>query len=56
MEAGITERTIYLPAGTNWVDAYTKKVYEGGYMVTVDAPIDVIPVMIREGKDYPVYE
>ena len=56
MEAGMTERTIYLPAGTNWVDAYTKKVYEGGYMVTVDAPIDVIPVMIREGKDYPVYE
>lgn len=30
MEAGATERRVYLPAGTKWTDAYTKKVYEGG--------------------------
>ena len=56
MEEGLRERTIYLPAGCKWTDAYTKKEYEGGQTVTVPAPLDVIPVMIREGKDYPIYE
>lgn len=56
MEAGATTRTIYLPKGASWTDAYTKKVYEGGQMVTVPAPIDIIPVMIKDGKEYPIYE
>ncbi len=56
MEAGAEEREIYLPAGTDWTDAYTKKVYEGGQTVTVPAPIDIIPVMVRAGRDYPIYE
>ncbi len=56
MEAGARERQIYLPAGTGWRDAFTKQEYEGGQTVTVPAPLDVIPVMIREGKDYPVYQ
>lgn len=25
MEAGATERRVYLPAGTKWTDAYTKR-------------------------------
>ena len=56
MEAGATEREIYLPKGATWTDAYTKKVYEGGQKVTVPAPIDIIPVMIRDGKEYNIYE
>lgn len=56
MEAGADTREIYLPAGTNWVDAYTKKTYEGGQKVTVPAPIDIIPIMVREGKEYNIYE
>ncbi|MGN0425184.1 MAG: TIM-barrel domain-containing protein [Acetatifactor sp.] len=56
MEAGADSRRIYLPAGTRWTDAYTKEVYEGGQWVTVPAPIDIIPVMVREGKEYQIYE
>jgi alpha-D-xyloside xylohydrolase len=44
------ERELYLPKGCRWTDAYTGKVYEGGQKVTVPAPIEVIPVMIREGS------
>ena len=55
MEAGAAERRIYLPAGCKGPDAYTKKEYEGGQYVTVPAPIDIIPVMMREGCDYPIY-
>ena len=56
MEAGATKRSVYLPAGATWKDAYTGKVYEGGQTVTVPAPIDIIPVMIRDGKEYSIYE
>ena len=55
MEPGVTQRRIYLPAGETWKDAYPGQVYEGGQTVTVPAPIDVIPVMLRGGKDYPIY-
>lgn len=56
MEAKQTTRTLYLPAGLKWTDALTKKVYEGGQTITVDAPLDVLPLFIREGKTYNIYE
>ena len=56
MEEGVTERTVYLPKGAVWKDAYTKKIYEGGQRVTVPAPIDIIPVFMRDGKEYDIYE
>ena len=56
MEAGADSRRIYLPAGCRWVDAYTGETYEGGQQVTVPAPLGIIPVMMREGCDYPIYE
>ena len=55
MEEGLRERSVYLPAGCKWTDAYTKEVYEGGQTVTVPAPLDIIPVMVREGKTYEIY-
>ena len=55
MAPGVTQRQIYLPAGEVWKDAYTGRVYDGGQTVTVPAPIDVIPVMLRAAKDYPIY-
>ncbi|MBR3927483.1 MAG: glycoside hydrolase family 31 protein [Clostridia bacterium] len=50
-EAGATERSVYLPEGANWVDAEMGNVYAGGRTVTVCAPVDVIPVFVREGAD-----
>ncbi len=55
LEAGATERRVYLPAGSRWTDANTKQVYDGGQFVTVPAPMDVIPVFIRDGKEYSIY-
>ena len=55
MEPGVTERRVYLPEGAAWKDAFTGTVYPGGQTVTVPAPIDVIPVMIRDGKAFDIY-
>ena len=48
MEAGVRERTLYLPAGT-WKDVETGKTYEGRQTITVPAPLDVIPVLEKVG-------
>ena len=51
-EAKVSERKVYLPAGERWRDTGSGTVYEGGQTVTVAAPLDVIPVFCREGKDW----
>lgn len=56
MEAGVSERAVYLPAGTRWKESATGRIYEGGETVSASAPIDIIPVFIREGADISVYE
>ncbi len=56
MEEGARTREVYLPKRCRWTDAYTHKVYEGGQRIVVPAPMDVIPVMIREGKNFEIYE
>ncbi|MET8100513.1 glycoside hydrolase family 31 protein [Streptomyces sp. NPDC005236] len=54
LTAGATARTAYLPAGARWTDAWTGVVYEGGETVTVDAPLDRIPLFLRDGARLPV--
>lgn len=56
MEASVDNRTVYLPKGAVWTDACTHTVYEGGQTVTVPAPIDIIPVLVRDGKTFDIYE
>jgi alpha-D-xyloside xylohydrolase len=44
------ERAVYLPTGVKWTDANSGEVYDGGQEITVSAPIDVIPIFLREGS------
>lgn len=56
MEAGQEQRSVYLPAACRWTDANTGITYEGGQTVAVPAPIEIIPVLMREGRRYPIYD
>jgi len=42
------ERDVYLPAG-RWRNINDNEIYEGGRTLTCSAPIDAIPVFVREG-------
>ncbi|HYU18938.1 MAG TPA: DUF2079 domain-containing protein [Chloroflexota bacterium] len=53
LEEGSRLRTLYLPAGT-WVDWWTGQFWEGGRTVTVDAPLDQIPIFARAGAILPL--
>lgn len=55
MEENASERKVYLPEGAIWTDANTKKAYSGGQNVTVPAPLDIIPVFIRDNKKIDIY-
>ncbi|GAA3437587.1 glycoside hydrolase family 31 protein [Kutzneria kofuensis] len=48
-EAGSRSRPVYLPAGTRWLDPTTGAVHDGGVTVDAPAPLEHIPVLIREG-------
>ena len=54
MELGIRERAVYLPSGTEWVDAWSGKKYCGGQTVQADAPLEHIPLFVREGVELPI--
>lgn len=45
-------RTVYFPAGT-WVDYWTGQRYSGPARADVDAPLDVLPLFVREGSIVP---
>ncbi|WP_369375572.1 TIM-barrel domain-containing protein [Promicromonospora sp. Populi] len=49
LTAGARERDVYLPAGARWTDAATGEVYDGGTTVRAAAPLDVVPVFLRDG-------
>ncbi len=53
IQAGKTARAVYLPAG-KWYDFTTGVCYNGGQYILADAPLDHIPIYIREGSILPL--
>ena len=47
-------RQVYLPDGANWIDFWTGKKYKGGQRVTMEATIDRIPLLVRQGAIVPM--
>jgi alpha-D-xyloside xylohydrolase len=52
-DQGTTSRKVYLPAGADWYNYWTNERVKGGQTITVDAPIDTIPVFVRAGSIIP---
>jgi alpha-D-xyloside xylohydrolase len=48
-EQGARQREVYLPAGAGWRDAWTGTPHPGGGWITASAPLEVIPVYVRDG-------
>ncbi len=43
----VRQRAVYLPAGVDWLDAYTAACYKGGQWISAEAPLAYIPVFIK---------
>lgn len=48
------KRDVYLPKGRLWTDFYTGKTYDGGQTISVDAPLNRIPVFVPSGSIIPL--
>jgi alpha-D-xyloside xylohydrolase len=54
VEQGMSSRDVYLPAGSDWYNYWTNEKVHGGQTVTVQAPIDTIPLFVRAGSILPL--
>ena len=52
LKPDVTRRLVYLPAGT-WYDYWTNKKHTGGTMISVEAPLDTVPMFVRAGAMIP---
>jgi alpha-D-xyloside xylohydrolase len=50
--APVTQQAVYLPEG-NWIDYWTGKRYSGRQTLAMEAPLDRIPVFVRDGAIVP---
>lgn len=53
LQAGATNRNVYLPSGTTWYDFWTGQTYPGGQTIAANAPIDIMPLFVRAGSIIP---
>jgi alpha-D-xyloside xylohydrolase len=47
-------RSVYLPAGTSWIDFWTGEKLQGGSSIVADAPIEKMPLTIKAGSIVPM--
>ena len=49
LDAGARTRRVVLPAGADWLDLWTGAVHRGGGEIEADAPLERIPLFVRDG-------
>ena len=54
LHQGERRRSVYLPGGTSWREAWTDRVLDGGEMTIADAPLDRIPLYLRGQARLPI--
>jgi alpha-D-xyloside xylohydrolase len=54
LHQGERKRKVYLPAGVAWADAWTGKKFDGGRTIVAVAPLEKIPLFLRDGCQLPI--
>ena len=54
LQSKMTKRKVYLPAGATWTDTWTGKKLKGGQTITAAAPLEKIPLYLRDGRKLPI--
>ncbi len=54
LEPGARIREVYLPGGVGWYDFHTGFLYDGGQSITVEAPLDRVPLFVPAGGMIPM--
>ncbi len=51
---GLRSREVYLPANVTWTEAWTNETFTGGQWITADAPLERIPLYLRDNANMPI--
>ncbi|MCL6512399.1 MAG: glycoside hydrolase family 31 protein [Anaerolineae bacterium] len=54
LHPGTTSREVYLPAGATWTDAWDGRTFAGGQVIGASAPLERIPLFLRDGAPLPI--
>jgi alpha-D-xyloside xylohydrolase len=53
-EPQATNKTVYLPAGTGWMNFWSGEKFDGGQTVSTAAPLEQMPLFVRAGSIVPL--
>ncbi len=53
--AGMRKRTVYLPKDVRWKNHVSGTVYDGGQIIECSAPLDTIPIFVRDANGTAVF-
>jgi alpha-D-xyloside xylohydrolase len=53
-EKSATTRNVVLPKGDAWVNFWTGQNYDGGQTIVADAPLDRMPILVKQGSIVPL--
>jgi len=56
LHADERSRSVYLPEGAEWTDAHSGETFAGGQTLQVDAPLERIPLYLKNGAKLPIAE
>jgi len=54
LEQGARSRRVYLPSGAQWTNAWTGATVPSGTEVTAEAPLEQIPLFLRDRAQLPI--
>ncbi len=54
LHSGVAKRNVYLPAGATWTDAWTDQQFKGGQTIVATAPLEKIPLYLKNGRKLPI--
>jgi alpha-D-xyloside xylohydrolase len=54
LNEGALQRDVYLPQGTDWIDAWSGSMTAGGQWITAKAPLERIPLYLKKGVISPI--
>ena len=54
LHAAKKARKVCLPVGASWTDPWTGKTFKGGQTVMADAPLERIPLFLKNGRKLPI--
>lgn len=50
----VRSREVYLPKGSYWFDFWSGQAYDGGHVISGEAPLERIPILVRAGSILPM--